>query len=448
MMDFARINEVIKAEAEALGVKEYEIYTSEDSEISIGTLNAEVNAFSSGTTSGVCLRVSENGKMGYASSQLTDDDEMKALVSRALSNARATEKLDGVGIFSGSDSYAELPKSDFKVKDAAVLRGLAKNLADGMYSASSNVQNGTESTALSSQRTIRISNSYGLNLECSGGIDAVVAAAVVAEGDSFESAFEVSLFDENTDINAIASKVVTDAQKKIGAGSVSSGKYNVIISAKQMRTILSAFVPAFSAKMAQTGMSLLAGKEGQVIASEIVNISDDPMRDGVAVKTNFDAEGVAAYRKMVVEGGVLKTLLHNRETAKTAGVNSTGNASKAGYSAPVSISPYAFCIEAGENSLDELYALAGNGIYITELKGLHAGANAITGDFSIESAGFKIVDGKLGEAVKTFTIAGNFFELLKSISALSNKVEFAVTGGFTTFGAPAVLVRDMSVAGT
>ena len=60
---------------------------------------------------------------------------------------------------------------------------------------------------------------------------------------------------------------------------------------------------------------------------------------------------------------------------------------------------------------------------------------------------FKIVDGKLGGAVKTFTIAGNFFELLKSISALSNEVEVGVSGGFTTFGAPAVLIRDMSVAG-
>ncbi len=447
MMDFARINEIIGAEAEALGVKEYEIYVSEGSEISVGTLNAEINAFSSGATSGVCLRVIEDGKMGYASSQLTEDEEMKALVSRALANARATEKLDGVGIFSGSDSYAPLPKSKYKIKDATLLRRVAKELADGMYSASDNVQNGTESTALSSQNTIRISNSYGLNLECSGGVDAVVAAAVVAEDGAFESAFEISVLDENTVIEDMARSAVANAKKKLGAGSVASGKYNVIISPKQMRTILSAFVPAFSAKMAQTGMSLLAGKEGQKIASDIINISDDPMREGAAIKTNFDAEGVAAHRKMVVENGVLKTLLHNRETARVAGVESTGNASKAGYSAPVSISPYSFCIEPGENSFEALLEMAKEGIYITELKGLHAGANAITGDFSIESAGFMIVDGKLGRAVKTFTIAGNFFELIKSISALSDKVEFGGTGGFTTLGAPAVLIPDMSVAG-
>lgn len=448
MMDFAKINEIIKTEAEAVGIKEYEIYVSEGTEISVGTLNAEVNAFSSGVSSGLCLRVIEDGKMGYASTQLTDEAELKALVSRALDNARATEKLDGVGIFAGSESYEELPHSNYQPKDASYLRGVAKQIADAMYKTGDKVQNGTESTALSSFNTIRIANSYGLNLECSGGIDAVVAAAVVAEDGKFDSAFEVSMLDDSTDLEAMAGKVVADAERKIGAGSVSSGKYNIILSARQMRTILSAFSSAFSAKMAQSGMSLLAGKEGQVIASEIVTISDDPMREGIAIKTNFDAEGVAAHRKLVVEGGVLKTLLHNRETANKAGIASTGNASKGGYSSPVGISPYAFCIEAGDMTLDQLFAEAKDGIYITELKGLHAGANPITGDFSIESAGFKITDGKLAEAVKTFTIAGNFFQLLKSISALSDKVEFGVTGGFTNFGAPAVLIRNMSVAGT
>jgi PmbA protein len=171
------------------------------------------------------------------------------------------------------------------------------------------------------------------------------------------------------------------------------------------------------------------------------------MREGVSIQTNFDAEGVAAFRKSVVEGGVLKTLLHNRETAAIAGVESTANASKGSYASPVAISPYAFCLEAGDKSEAELLQMAGDGIYITELKGLHAGANPITGDFSLESAGFRIKDGKLGEAVKSFTVAGNFFELLKSISALSDEVEVAITGGFTTFGAPAVLIKDMSIAG-
>jgi PmbA protein len=215
-----------------------------------------------------------------------------------------------------------------------------------------------------------------------------------------------------------------------------------------MRSLLSVFSSAFSAKAALDGMSKLKGREGEKIASDIVTVTDDPQREGNFIGTNFDAEGVATHRRAVVEAGVLKTLLHNRETAKKAGVESTANASKHSYSSPVGVSPYAFCIEAGEFNRDELIAKVGNGIYVNSLSGLHAGANAVTGDFSIQSAGFIIRDGKIAEAVKSFTIAGNFFELLKNIDGLSNDLQISASqGGFTTFGSPAVLVHNMSVAG-
>ena len=81
------------------------------------------------------------------------------------------------------------------------------------------------------------------------------------------------------------------------------------------------------------------------------------------------------------------------------------------------------------------------------MKGLHAGANPVTGDFSLESAGFMIEDGKLGRAVRSFTVAGNFFDMIKKISAVGDKLELGVPTGFTSFGSPDVLIPDMSVAG-
>ena len=96
--------------------------------------------------------------------------------------------------------------------------------------------------------------------------------------------------------------------------------------------------------------------------------------------------------------------------------------------------------------VDDMIKNMGEGIYITVLEGLHVAADAITGDFSIESAGFRIRDGKKAEAVKSFTIAGNFFELIKNIDTLGNEVRWGIPGR-TVFGSPDVLVRDMSVAG-
>ena len=446
-MNYELLKAAIENEAKAQGLAEYEIYYMSSEELSVDTLNREPNSFSSGNSGGICLRVLHDGKIGYAATELMEEDEMKALVSRAKANAEATEKPDTVGIFKGSESYAEMKNATFTAKGAGELKKLTAELADEIYNYSDKVAGGTATYGITAGFNIRLSNSHGLDLQTSCGINALQLQAVVCDDGKYESAYDIKELHGDLDMKALASKVVDDALIKTNAGQVESGKYSVILSAKQMRTILSVYSSAFSAKMAQMGMSLLAGKEGEKIAADIVTITDDPMREGVSIQTNFDGEGVAAYRKSVVEAGVLKTLLHNRETAAVAGVESTGNASKGSYASPVAISPYAFCLEAGEYSEEELFAMVGNGIYITELKGLHAGANPVTGDFSLESAGFKIVDGKKAEAIKSFTIAGNFFELIKSIAALSNKVEVAITGGFTTFGAPAVLIHDLSVAG-
>jgi PmbA protein len=165
------------------------------------------------------------------------------------------------------------------------------------------------------------------------------------------------------------------------------------------------------------------------------------------MQTPFDGEGVATMRRNVIENGVLKTLLYDLTTAKKAGVESTGNGQKGSYSAPVAIAPYNFAIAAGEDSLEGLFEQVGNGVYITECKGFHAGANAVTGDFSIESAGFVIRDGKRAEPVKSFTVAGNFFDLLKQIDRLGNEIVWGIPGGFTVYGSPHILVRNVSIAG-
>ena len=131
--------------------------------------------------------------------------------------------------------------------------------------------------------------------------------------------------------------------------------------------------------------------------------------------------------------------------AKHFGVAPTGNASR-GYASPVAISPYFLYVNPGDKTQEELFEAAENGIYVTELKSFSA-SNAVTGDFSIESCGYIIRNGKLGEYVKSFTIAGNFFDFIKSVECLSNKLEVKHNGIFRGYAAPAVLVKNISVAG-
>ena len=152
-------------------------------------------------------------------------------------------------------------------------------------------------------------------------------------------------------------------------------------------------------------------------------------------------------RHHLVEKGVLNTLLYNLKTADKAGKVTTGNASKASYSAPVAIRPFTMYIAGGTLTEEQLLQKAENGIYINALEGLHAGANAVSGDFSLQSAGYRIENGVKTEHIKSFTVAGNFYELLKKITATADNMKLHNPLGTTSFGAPSVLVDNLSIAG-
>ena len=95
----------------------------------------------------------------------------------------------------------------------------------------------------------------------------------------------------------------------------------------------------------------------------------------------------------------------------------------------------------------KIFKAVGTGIYVTALNGLHAGADAVTGDFSIASEGFWIEDGEKRHAIKNFTISGNFYELLNKIALVGDDLEFLTPRANGCFGAPTVMVKEISVAG-
>ena len=446
-MTFETMKQALIAAAERAGLAQYEIYYQMEESISAETLKEEISSFASSVGGGICFRCIVDGKMGYASGELMTEEAMEELVTNAISNARCIDNDDEVFIFAGSPAYATLPEKEVKLTDPTVVRDTALALQKATYAASDKVGDGTQSAMISAVEEIRLYNSNGLNLSNRVGMSGAYAMPVVRDGEEAQEAFEFGRGASMEDFSDLAQKSVQKALDKLGAGLVPSGKYDVLFDGAQFRQFLSTFSPVFSAKNAQLGLSLLAGKEGEKIAADCVTLCDDPMQKDSPMQTTFDGEGVATARKNVIEGGVLKTLLYDLTTAKKAGVESTGNGQKGGYSSPVSIAPYHFAIEAGALTEEELFAKVGNGLYITECKGFHAGANAVTGDFSIESAGFMIRDGKRAEPVKSFTVAGNFFELLKSIDLLGNEIKWGIPGSFTVFGAPDVVVRQMSIAG-
>lgn len=447
MMNFNAVKDDLIAEAERQGLTEYEIYFMESASLSTETLKNEISSFSSGVSGGVCFRCIVNGKMGNASTELLTKEEMKALVLRAMNHAKYTESDDKAILFAGSPEYQTISRTPDQTIDTALLKEVALDLQKNIYQSSSYITDGTQSAAFGDDIHMELLNSHGLHLTNHGSVCGAYIQAVVQKDGESQDGFEWTLGLQSEELQKLPVKARDKALSKVGAREIPSGKYDVIISGKKMRDLLSAFSSVFSAKNAQLGMSLLKEREGEQIAAEKITVIDDPMMPGSPMQTAFDGEGVATYSKNVIENGVLKTLLYDLATADRAGKVTTGNGQRVHYSDSVGIRPYHFYIAPGKVRVNDLQKQLGDGLYITEFKGLHAGCNAVTGDFSIESAGYRVQNGVLCEAVKSFTIAGNFFTLLQEIEEIADRTEFGIPNGFTCYGAPDTLIRGISIAG-
>ena len=446
-MTYKEFKEAVISISKELQVADYELYYTESDSVSVETFQQEIKEYSTDSSMGVCYRCIRDGKAGYASTENLTVEEAKSLVLRALENAKSIEGEEESFIHEKGDSYAVLPENTYAQPAGSKMTEAALALQKEMYAADSRVADGTQSYVAYGKSANALCNSKGLDLEDKASYALCGGYALVHEGEEmFNGSEDKDGRLEDFDLKEIAAKAVEDAVSTIGADSVPSGKYNVVFTGKAFAALLTTYDSVFSAEAAQKGMSLLKDKEGEKIAADIVTLIDDPMHEKSLVKRTFDGEGVATYEKNVIEGGVLKTLLHNLSTAAKSGVKSTGNGQKASYASTVGVGPFTFYLKPVEGTEEDLLAAAGNGISIKSVSGLHAGANPVTGDFSLLADGFCIEDGKKTVPVKNITVSGNFFTLLKEIERVGTDIKFIRSMGGKC-GSPSVLVRDMTIAG-
>ncbi|MGN0505654.1 MAG: TldD/PmbA family protein [Lachnospiraceae bacterium] len=448
-MTYQEFKQAVIAAAEKMQVAEYELYYVESAETGAEIFKTEVKGFTVSNRLGVCFRCLVNGKMGYASTENLTEEEAESLVCRAVENAATIESEEPVFIHEAGDTYQVCEKKESKEPAASDIVDFALSLQDTLYKTDERVKDGSQSVAAFATSKKALYNSKGLDLEDSSAFSYAYAMALVADGEDMYDGMDVvsgNMDDFNKE--KLAGEAVKEAVETIGAASVPSGKYTTVFSNKVMASLLSTYASVFSAEAAQKGMSLLAGKEGEKIAADIITLTDDPLYPEALVKSTFDAEGVATYKKNVIENGTFLTLLHNLKTAANAGVKTTGNGFKGSYASTVGIHPYSFYINPVKGSLEDLFEEAGNGVYITSLEGMHAGANPITGDFSLAASGFTIENGKKTAPVKNITVSGNFFTLLKEIVTVGEDLKFNPFAlSASRCGSPSVLVKDVTIAG-
>ena len=435
---------LLRAAKEA-GADEAEAYFAEDESFRALASKGQIDDYSVNTAGGVSLRVLKDGRMGSSFTEALDEEAIPMLVNNALASAALIDDEDEQFIFAGSPEYQQIDcTGDPGTPEERI--AMALKIEREAREIDPHVTETTLGTGVETERTtIRLMNTRGLDLSHTADMSVCMAGVVARDGsrattgDSFAFANSLSALDAEK----ICREAVEEAVFMLPAAPCASGAMPAIFRNTCMVSLLSTFSGVFSAEAAQKGLSLLKGREGEKIAAECVTLVDDPLMKGGAASRPFDGEGVATRRKEVISHGTLTTLLHNLKTAKKAGCESTGNAARGGYASPaMGIAPMNFHFQPGEDDLDALCAKMGRGIVITDVSGLHAGANAVSGDFSLLAQGYLVEDGKKAQPVEQVTVAGNFFEVLKNVVAVGSDLKFP--GGV---GSPSVWVREISVAG-
>ncbi|CAM4094819.1 TldD/PmbA family protein [Lederbergia lenta] len=427
------------------GFEDMEIYYEKSNRFACEIYKGELDHYETAEDSGLSFRGLYNGKMGYAYTEKFDEESIIYLLEHAKANAQVIEDEEQDDIFAGSDEYEE---RDFysesldmiSIPDKiAFLKEVEKKVSN--YDPRIVSLNSCKMIEQSKERVL--ANSRALVLHDRKNYLAIVLSVVVKQEEETKSGFTVKITKDFSTLNAdeIAKEAAEEALSYLGEKSVASKRYPVIFRNDASASLLATFVSTFSAEVAQKGRSLLEGKTGTMIAAENITIKDDPFHEEGFDSRNFDGEGVASKTCTIIEKGILQTLLHNRKTAKKAGVETTGHAYKSSYKGTLTVAPSNFYIEPGEKQHEELVNAQKEAVIITKLAGLHSGANAVSGDFSVAANGFYVKDGKVETAVKQMTIAGNFFELLKQIDEVGSDLYFSTSG----IGSPSLLLKGLTV---
>ena len=444
-MDARAFAEKLFASGRTLGYTDMEVYLSSRNQFSVGIFKREIDSYTLAESRGLSFRGAIHGKMGYSYTENLAEDSIDFLLKDAAENARIIDSEDVEEIFAGSPEYTQLSifapgletlQAADKITWAKSTEDIALGLDPRVFSVQVNLGTGQEETL--------IINTRGLDVSSRSNFAVGTVTSVVKEGQDTKNSYSYVASRDfgKFDAKKIAEEAVLESLSLLGAEPVASGTYPVVLRRDVAATFLATFASSFSAESVQKGLSLLKGKLESDIASPLVTITDDPHIDDCPASAPFDAEGVATYKKNVVEAGRLKTYLHNSKTARKDGVVSTGNGYKASYNSPVSVAPSNFYIAPGTKSFDELLAETGEGLLIIALQGTHAGANAVSGDFSLSAYGYLIENGKIARPVNQITVAGNFFSLLCDVQSVGNDLKF----GFGT-GAPSLRIGSLAVAG-
>ncbi|MBB6097670.1 PmbA protein [Deinobacterium chartae] len=444
-MTFDEARSYLIARARERGV-DLEVFAQRASSTSVRAFGGEVEEFKLSNKVGLGLRALVNGAWGFSYTENLSQAALDRALSAALENAELTAaqphaRLVAWGEPPAVDLYGEGLSGvtvERKVQLALTLEAQARTADPRVTSVPYAIYSDGESRQA-------IANTQGLDRSYRENHASQYVAPLVSENgqNKMKGEFQFSREFEELDPTRTALEAVRRSAALLGARPAPSGTCGAVIDARCAAHLLAVYSAIFSAKMVQEGKSPLAGKLGQAVADSRVTLVDDPTLPRGLASRPFDAEGAPSRPLTLLEAGVLRSFLHNAETAARDGVEPTGHAARASYKSTLGISPTNLFVQAGSGSREDLLRRLGTGLLLTDVQGTHAGANPITGEFSLQAEGFWVEGGQIAYPLEVFTVAGNFLELLSEVQEVGADLEFTQYGT----GSPSLRVTRLAVGG-
>jgi len=430
------------------GATDADAWAEESTSRQIRVYDGEVESLSDAGARGIGVRAFVDARSGYAfGTELGDGGvEDVARAAREAAEAADDDEYGGLPDESGTVAVADLESPVLRAwsTERKVELALAVERAARARKGVTQVEN---SVYLDAQGSVALANSRGFTASYSATQAWAYASAFAGEGHELMTGLGVGIGRDPgaLDPEAIGGEAAERALALVGARQPQSRRCPVVLDAFVAASFIGFIGAMLSAEAVQRGRSLFAGREGEEVADPALAVADDGTDAGGPASAPFDGEGSPSRRTALLEGGRLLTYLFDARTARKAGRASTGSARRRSYRSPPSVDTTNLVIDPGAEDLYGLVKLAGDGLYVTDVTGLHSGVNPVSGTFSVGATGRLIENGELAAPVRELTIASDLVSMLKGVRAVGSEARW-VPFGRSVKAAP-LLVAEMAVSG-
>ena len=449
--------------AETLGASYVEVRAQLISYELITVDNTVLREFSRTYRAGLGIRVLYNGSFGFSSTNELSEDSIRETVSRAITAARVSKKAETLG---ERESSKGKYTASWKIKPGDIPDEVKTGLMIRINKAGLSVEGIKSSVSrLGIQHDWRyVMSSDGVDLEYESYLIGVAHLSVAVESGSMErvSNQESSVsgweFIEKRDWEEFTQNVSKLAKEAVKAPLPPAGRTRVIADPEMVGLILhEAFGHATEGDLVVSGTSILKNKLNERVASPLVTIVDDGIVEG-GYYVPFDDEGNIKKRTTVVEEGVLKSFLTNRESAARLKLPVSGNGRAQDFTHPPIVRQTNFFMTPGNWGLEEMIKEVKEGLYLV---GRGSGGGQVdtgAGTFTFSAGPSRLIkNGELGGLVRGVVVSGSILETLKGVEAVGKdlRITTSVFGGCgkdsqmvrVGDGGPHILIKELIVGG-